>query len=829
MDHTRLAALFAAVLLLGCPSGDDDDSTETVQTEPGPYSAQVRWTSWGVPHIVADDWGSVAFGMGHAHARDHACTLADQMLMVRSERARWFGRGDGDRHVDSDFGWLALGVMEQAEQGFPGLSQQLRDALVGYSTGFNAYIDEVGPEGLPSPCQGAEWVQPFDHIDLLAYYLSLGLSGSGAVFVDSVAQAEPPDGAREARYGNDVSDPQALAAFRALMAPVREPELGSNGWGIGSEDSSTDGGLMLSNTHFPYSGQRRWWESQLTIPGVVNVYGASLVGVTAINIGFNENVAWTHTVSGTPRFTGYVLELEPGNPTRYLVDGEYRDMSPRTYAITVPGFGGDLVEESRTLYRSQYGPMINAPIVGWTEQVGFTFRDANENNLAMLPTWFGMNTASDLDEFMAAHRDENGIPWVHTMYADAQGQAFYTDSASAPNLSAAAWAGYADFLADNTFAALFAEQGAILLPGGDTTYDWVEAPGARMAGLVPFDDAPSMTRSDYVANANNNHWLTHAEQPLEGFSPIYGEERTSRSPRTRMNLRYLENLGQAAGEDGLWSLAELEAAAMGGRTSMAELLAPAVAQRCLDLDAVVRAAYPVDDDIVDLSSACTVLAAWDGTVGLAAQGAAIWREFLGGGDFTRDDLWGDTGLLFAQGFDANEPLATPNTLVMAPTEGAGPVLDALARAVVRLGEAGVAVDAALGDVQFQLKGGVRLPVPGGREIEGAIAISDHSTGGDDTLLPRPPRGDVINATTDLTVDGYQINRGNSYILAVQFVDGAPQARSVMTYSQSQDEGSASYDDQSADVYANGTLRDVAFTDEQIAADPNLVVEDLSWP
>ena len=649
------------------------------------------------------------------------------------------------------------------------------------------------------------------------------------MFVDAVAQALPPDGSRAPRFSSDVNDPEAVAAFRDLMAPVREPDYGSNGWGIGAEDSSTDGGLLLSNTHFPYEGQRRWWESHLTIPGQVNVYGASLIGITAINIGFNEDIAWTHTVSGTPRFTAYVLDLEPGNPTRYLVDGQPVDMEARTYTITVPSFGGDLVEESRTLYRSQFGPMINAPIVGWTEQVAFTFRDANHNNLAMLPTWFGMNVASDLDSFKTAHRDEHGIPWVHTMYTDSAGTAFYTDSASAPNLSAAAWAGYFDFVEEDTFANLFADNGAILLPGGDPTYEWVDAPGTRMPGLVPFDEAPSLERPDYVANANNNHWLSHATTPLEGYSPIFGEERESRSPRTRQNLRYLENIGEGAGADGLWTLAELESAALDGRASMAELLAPSVAQRCDQLDAGLKAAYPVDGGMVDLTGACASLAGWDGAVDLDGIGAALWREFLGSGAFTREDLWGDTPVLFEVGFDADEPLATPHTLAAAPSESPDPILDALAVAAKRLLDAGFAVNTPLGDMQFQLKGGLPYAVPGGREAEGAIAISDHGTGGDDTLLPREPRGEVLNAATDLTVDGYQVNRGNSFILAVQFVDGAPQARAVMTYSQSQDEDRASFDDQTSQVYNEGRLRDVLFTEAQIAADPNLVVEDLSWP
>ena len=785
--------------------------TDPLDLPVGPYDATVRWTSWGIPHVLADDWGSAGFAVGHAHAVDHVCTVADQIVKVRSERAKSFGRGPDDAYVDSDFGWLALDVMGQAQRGFLSLEPMMQAALVGYAAGFNAYLDEVGLSGLPEPCRGAEWVGPMNHVELLAYYLSLGLSGSGAVFLSNIAQARPPDGSRDAPV--DLRSPELRAAVADLLAPVREPGWGSNGWGIGGDMSSTGGGLLLSNTHFPYEGNRRWWEFQITIPPEdVNVYGSALAGIAAVNIGFNEHVAWTHTVSGTPRFTAYALELEPGNPTSYLWDGAYIPMEPRELSVEVAAFGS-LATETRTLWSSRFGPVVNAPLVGWTESVAFTFRDANANNLEMLATWFGMNRATDLDSFRAAHRDLNGIPWVHTLYADDVGNAWYTDSSSAPLLSEDAWAGWRQYVEDDTFASLFADNGAILLPGSDPLYDWVVAEGARTPGLVPFDWSPQLVRRDFVANANDNHWLSNPAAPLEGQSSVYGAERTARSPRTRMNLMYLMDEGAeaASGGDGVWTLAELEAAALDGRASMEELLRAAVVARC--------------DGQVDLADACAALAAWDGRLTLDSAGFAVWREFLGADVLVAADFR-DEGALFDVGFDPEDPVLTPHTLTPAAEGAADPVLDALEQAVDRLGQAGVAVDARLGDIQYQIKGSAEHAVPGGQGREGAIAISDWSGGGDDTLLPKEARPSVVNGPTELVQGGYAINRGNSWIMAVQYGPDGPEARAVMAYSQSADPERASFDDQSGDLYANGALRDVLFTEEQIEGDPALMVEEL---
>lgn len=810
----RLLLLALLVPLAGCLTELEplpDPITDPLDLPVGPYDATVRWTSWGVPHVLADDWGSAGFAIGHAHAFDHACTVADQIVKVRSERAKYFGRGDDDVHIDSDFGWLALDVMGQAQRGFLSLDADMQSALVGYAAGFNAYLEEVGPGGLPEPCRNADWVQPFNHVELMAYYLSLGLSGSGGVFIPNIAQATPPDGSRDVPV--DPASSAVREAFRRMLAPVREPEWGSNGWGVGGDMSSTGGGLLLSNTHFPYEGNRRWWEFQITIPPEdVNVYGSSLVGIAAVNIGFNENVAWTHTVSSTPRFTAYALELEPGNPTSYLWDGEYMPMESKEFSVEVLTLGS-LATETRTLWYSRFGPVVNAPLVGWTESVAFTFRDANENNLEMLATWFGMNRATDLDSFRAAHRDLNGIPWVHTLYADDAGNAWFTDSSSAPLLSEEAWDGWRQYTQTDTFAGLFADNGAILLPGSDPLYDWVEEEGARALGLVPFADAPQLQRRDFVANANDNHWLTNPAEPLEGYSDIYLDERTPRSPRTRMNLMYLMDEGEeaASGGDGLWTLEELETAALSGRASMAELLRADVVARC--------------QSVADLADACAALAAWDGRLSLDSAGFAVWREFLGADVFTGSDFR-DDGLLFDVGFDADDPVRTPHSLPPADQGAEDPILDALRQGVARLDDAGVALDARLGDVQYQLKASAEHAVPGGLGREGAIAISDWSGGGDDSLLLQAQRPAVVNGVTELVDGGYAINFGNSWVMAMQFTDDGPRARAVMTYSQSADPAREAFDDQSREVYAQGTLRDVLFTEEAIAADPNLVVDEL---
>ena len=57
-------------------------------TDAGDYEAAIVRDERGVPHITAADWGSLGFGQGYALGEDRACTLLDQVVKVRGERAQ---------------------------------------------------------------------------------------------------------------------------------------------------------------------------------------------------------------------------------------------------------------------------------------------------------------------------------------------------------------------------------------------------------------------------------------------------------------------------------------------------------------------------------------------------------------------------------------------------------------------------------------------------------------------------------------------------------------------------------------------------------------------
>ncbi|WP_437689042.1 acylase [Sorangium sp. So ce176] len=799
-----IAGLSCLGLLAAC--GDESG----VRPAPVDYQATIRWTSHGVPHILAEDIGSIGFGLGYAGARDVVCTLADQIVKVRSERARTFGPGEGDANVDSDFSYLTLGVVERGERMLERVSADGRALIEGYAAGYNRYLADAGPEGLPAPCAGAAWVKPISAADLAAYYVHVNMFAGSLQLLDFIRRAAPPDASGEE------------ARERAIELPdFTRLGLGSNAWAIGRDRAEGGRGMLVANPHFPWEGELRFHEAHLTIPGQLDVYGVSLTGLPVINIGFNEHVAWTHTVSPAKHFTVYRLSLDPDDPTAYIHEGERRPMERREHTIDVLTDDGSIEQVSRVMYRSHHGPMLGASVLGWSTEQAFTVRDANEDNVTALDQWLRMDRATSLDELRRAHEELRGIPFVFTTAVDAEGQALLMDASRVPHLSAEAVRAYESAQQRDGLTGLLARSGIVLLDGSTARDEWVETQGA--GALVPWGDLPSLARTDFVMNANDTPWLTNPAEPLTGYPALFGTPGAPISARTRMNLLLLteEGEGAAAGEDGLFSRDELEAAILGNRAITAERLRAQVVERC-------DGAAPVDleGEAVDVADACLALASWDGRLDLESVGAIVWRELLG--QFSSAATV-DAGKLYAQPFDPKDPLETPRDLVEPPAEGPDPILVALAEATRALAQAGLDPSTPLGEAQFTNKGDDAIPIHGGLGMEGVANVVTHlPTAPNSTLLPRLNTGELVNPTTGLTTAGYPINFGTSFVMAVEHTTGGPRAEALLSYAQSTDPASPHFADQT-ELFSQKAWRPVLFTEKDIAADPDLVVKEIGGP
>ncbi|WP_417515045.1 penicillin acylase family protein [Marinobacter sp.] len=863
--------LLGSTILSGCFDGS---SSSSGSSEPpldtnlfpadGKLEATIRRTEGGVPHIKADNLKSAAFGHGYAQAQDNVCLLAEAIVKARSERSKYFGPGPDVQfapgvsvglNIINDFSYKAQKIYSGAEAEFPTLSAESRALIEGFTEGYNRYVNETDTSQLPVECAGQDWVKPIAPVDLLAHYRIVGQYASGALFATgAVFLAVPPgESPAPAPVSSITNVEEVNKLLKSVVATAEagansqtnfaDMGLASNAWGIGSTLTEQGRGALLANPHFPYTGHRRLYEVQMTVPGYLNVHGAGLLGTAIPLINFNENLAWSHTVTTSRRFTWYELVLKDGDNLTYVKDGVEKPITTETYQIEVKidGMPEPLVLE-RTFYFSEYGPMIAANAVSnqlpaWggngalntSSMVAHTYRDANANTGGLLDTWLGMSRASNLGEFQSVFQNCGSTLWTNTTYADDQGNAFYIDSSSVPNLSEKAIA-LVNFrrAGSAAYAGLF-DQGVTLLDGRLSQEDWVET---ACGSLTTYDQKPKLLRSDWVQNSNSSHWSTNPDEFLTGFSPLFGDEKAPINARTRLGIKMLQNLMDPgfpgaplpAGQDGKFSAEELIGVIWNNRAWYAEQFLPELLQRCDDIGSTAV-------NGVDLSSWCQSLSNWDGLYNLDSVGAHIFRVFMAN---YLDDVDAD----LTKPFSPADPVGTP---AEPSQENAGTANDtmllALADGVAALQSQAIAPTDALSDLQYYRASGGVVPGSGGTpsfltqpipwhggdgNIDGAFnaigVVTDPFL--EDTRFPRiaPSTIDNTAGLSDGTdgIDGWLMARGTSWHFGLEFTDNGPEAYGLVSYSQSTDSMSTYFSDQS-EQYSRKDYRQLFFTEEDIQA------------
>jgi acyl-homoserine-lactone acylase len=191
---------------------------------------------------------------------------------------------------------------------------------------------------------------------------------------------------------------------------------------------------------------------------------------------------------------------------------------------------------------------------------------------------------------------------------------------------------------------------------------------------------------------------------------------------------------------------------------------------------------------VGLAQACAVLAAWDLRDRLDSRGAALWRLFA-----VPITPGVQSGLVWRTPFDVNDPVHTPRDLDTASPR----VWTALGSAVLTLQQAGIPLDARLGDVQGVTRRGERIPIHGGSGTAGVFNVIGYAG-----FQPGAGWTDVVT--------------GSSWIMTVQFTDEGPRSQGVLTYSQSTNPESVHSSDQTK-LYSSYGWEDLYYSEAAVEA------------
>ncbi|MEV8593731.1 penicillin acylase family protein [Streptomyces sp. NPDC052012] len=804
----RLAVAAVALLTAGAalPAGAAERPGRQEHPSHGGLSAVVRYTEYGIPHIVAKDYANLGFGTGWAQAADQVCTLADGFVTVRGDRSRFFGP---DAATDGSLSSAATnlasdlyfrGVREArtverllAEPAPRGPSREVKEMMRGFAAGYNAWLRQ---NRITDPaCRDAAWVRPVTPTDVAARGFAVSVLGGQGRAVDGITAAQPPSGAGSpsgaasassaAGKGAARSDAEAVARGARELFGADSADMGSNAVAFSGKTTANGRGLLLGNPHYPWQGGRRFWQSQQTVPGRLNVMGGSLLGTVNIAIGHNAHVAWSHTVATGVPLNLHQLTLDPADPTVYLVDGERERMRKRT--VTVPVVNGAPV--TRTQWWTRYGPVVTSlgasvPLP-WTATTAYALNDPNASNLRASDTGLGFSKARSTADLLGVLRRTQGLPWVNTIAADARGHSLFTQSQVLPRVT--------DDLAGRCSTPLgkvtYPSAGLAILDGSRSDCALGSDRDAVQPGIFGPARMPTLKDAPYAENSNDSAWLANADRPLTGYERVFGDIGTQRSMRTRGAI---EDVAALADRGGL-TVRDLQRQQFADRAPAGDLAAEDAAEGCAALPGGTATA--ADGKAVDVREACSVLAAWDRTMDPGSRGALLFDRF-----WRRLTASTPAAQLWKVPFSATDPVGTPRGLDTAAPGFA----TALADAVAELRAAGIALDSRLGDHQVVVRGGRRVPVPGGTESIGVW----------NKIEPRwdPARG------------GYtEVSTGSSYIQAVGW-DGSrcPVARTLLTYAQSSNPNSPHHSDQTR-LFSQERWVTSRFCEKDIWSSPELRV------
>jgi acyl-homoserine-lactone acylase len=761
-----IVTLASTILLSACVSTPESDTAKP------DFKTQIRWTSYGIPHVKADDWPGLGYGFAYATATDGVCVIAYDVMTVNGDLSRFLGTDNGN--LQSDIFHRGLLTTDRLVAFSAKQSANEHEFSRGYAAGYNRYLRDHADD-LPAACAGKPWMQTITQDDLARLTMGVGIRYGLGWFQKDIANATPP--------GVPLAVPVAESDPIADNRYDFEMGIGSNAIALGSEVTESGRGVLFGNPHYPWRGSSRFHMIHTTIPGELDVMGVSLLTTNRVAIGFNKDIAWSHTVSTALRFTLYELQLNSENPMEYKYGDEYRPILATSVAVEVLDEDGNIGTEQQSIYLTHYGAVVMSKALPWNAEVAYAIRDANVSNTRNTATYDALNKAESIDDIEAAISMQ-GVPWTNTIAADRHGTAFYADISVTPNVDA-------ELLDRCRVSVKHLPARIVVLNGADPGCEWKTDPRSAVAGALPAEEMPRIRRQDYVTNSNDSYWLSNPDEPLEGYSPIIGSERTSRTLRTRAGLNFVQ---QKLTEEKKLGPQDLQSIIYSQRNYAAEILLDDVLELCDGNSEPVA----IKGEDIDITPACAALAAWDRHQGNNSRGAQVWTEFWRSAQKIPD--------VYAVPFDVDDPVHTPSGIAIDNDEVAAAVREALANAQVTLETAGIALDARWGDVQFAERNGHRIEIPGGQGWAGMFGM----------------------IVADLQKDkGYTpIKHGNSFIQVISWDEhGNLDPRGMLTYSQSQEPESVHYDDLTR-LYSDGQWIRFPFSEADIQADPELSVLEL---
>ena len=219
------------------------------------------------------------------------------------------------------------------------------------------------------------------------------------------------------------SPKDSLMVSNTLMASISEaldnlpiPQfIGSNGWVIGTQKTSTGKVLFANDPHIGFAQPSVWYEAHIHTPNY-EMYGYHLAGFPFPVLGHNRKIAYGITMFENDDIDFYWEENHPTDANLYKTPEGWKAYETRTETIKVKD-GNDVIITIKT---SQHGPLMNYFVteINFEQPIAMSwvYTQLKDRSLDAI---YKMSHAKNQTEFEAA------LPLLHApglniMYGDAE-------------------------------------------------------------------------------------------------------------------------------------------------------------------------------------------------------------------------------------------------------------------------------------------------------------------------------------------------------------------------------------------------------------------------
>ncbi|MBA3645483.1 MAG: penicillin acylase family protein [Gemmatimonadaceae bacterium] len=367
--------MFVTIAAASVLAGVGSCATNTAASAISPAGTEILWDTYGVPHIYAKDRNSLAYAFGWAQMRNHSDLLLRLVLQGRGRASEFLGKS----YLDDDRWVWTIGIPAMSARDYAAQRPAMRAHIDAFAAGINAFA-----------------------------------AANPTMVGDSVRAALPVRGVDIIENLQRLTWARFITSSQGVKDQTRAWENGSNAWAIAPSRSANGHAMLLQNPHLPWSDLFTWMEAEYSMPGV-HVYGAAVIGAPVLQIAFNDNLGWSHTVNTQDGEDLYELTLSGKG---YLFNGKERAFDESVHVIKVRAADGSLTDDTVHFRHSVHGPIVamkagkaiaNRAVGMDTPTIPFGYEQ-----------WWTMGAARNFSEFEKAITP-NQISGQNITYADRDG------------------------------------------------------------------------------------------------------------------------------------------------------------------------------------------------------------------------------------------------------------------------------------------------------------------------------------------------------------------------------------------------------------------------